>query len=136
METKILKFVNSLGANFDVVKVVPDLDDHREFSEKRSHGDLDSYYYGDQFQLDSEIIARQETVYWRIYNLELRELAEDCAAETKRFFHSPSGRYYPNFSLWVDEFHLLILYFLVYKKNTIVPDIQAASSFFSIFDFL
>lgn len=63
MEMKILKFVNSLGASFAVVKVVPDLGDHREFSEKRSHGDLDSYYYDDQFQLNPEITARQEAVY-------------------------------------------------------------------------
>lgn len=102
-EKAILKLVNSLGASFDAVKVVPDLGGFRVFPEDHSCDGPDGYNYGDEFQFDQEMTARREAVHKAIYDLELRELEEDRKTGAKKFVHSPCGRDFPNFSLWVDE---------------------------------
>ena len=62
-EAAILKFVNSLGASFTAIKVVPDLGGYRVFREKYSSNGPERYNYGDKFQYDPELIARREAVY-------------------------------------------------------------------------
>lgn len=85
-EAEILRLVNSLGASFDAVKVVPYLGGYRVFPEKKSCQGPDGYYYGDEFQYDPELTARRVAVYQHYYEMEKAE-----------------GKQYPNFSLWVDE---------------------------------
>lgn len=102
-EAEILRLVNSLGASFDAVKVVPDLGGFNVFSENHSCDGPDGYNYGDEFQFDPEMTARREAVYKRVYDTELSERKEDREKRGRKFVHSPSGIDYPNFSLWVDE---------------------------------
>ena len=111
-EKAILKLVNSLGASFTAVKVVPDLGGYRVFASDRGCRGPDGYYYGDEFQFDPETTAKREAVYKWVYDLEMQELKEDRAAGEKRFCHSPSGSDFPNFSLWVDEHDNALLHLL------------------------
>lgn len=85
-EAEILRLVNSLGASFDAIKVLPDLGGYRVFKEKYSDHGPERYNYGDLFQFDPELLARREAVYRHYYELEKAE-----------------GREYPNFSLWTVE---------------------------------
>lgn len=85
-EAEILRVVNSLGASFTAIKVLPDLGGYRVFPESRSCRGPDGYYYGDRFQYDPELVSRREAVYQHYYDLERAE-----------------GKEYPNFSLWVFE---------------------------------
>jgi hypothetical protein len=102
-EKAILKFVNSLGASFDAVKVVPDLGGFHVFPEDHSCDGPDGHYYGDEFQFDPEMTARREAVYERVYNMEKAELDADWKERAGRFVHMPSRAANPNFSLWVDK---------------------------------
>ena len=102
-EESILEFVNSLGASFDAVKVVPDLGGYRVFPEEHSCDGTDGYYYGDEFQYDAEMTAKREAVHKWVYELELKERREDRESGAGRIVHSPTGTDYPNFSLWVDK---------------------------------
>ena len=111
-EKAILKLVNSLGASFTAVKVVPDLGGYRVFVSDRSRRGPDGYYYGDEFRFDPEMTAKREAVYKWVYDLEMKERKEDRAAGEKRFCHSPSGSDFPNFSLWVDEHNNGLLHLL------------------------
>lgn len=101
-EAAILKFVNSLGASFEAVKVVPDLGGYRVFKGKYVDG-LGYFNFGDEFPFDPEMTARREAVHKWVYDMELRELEEDRKTGEKKFVHSPCGKDFPNFSLWVDE---------------------------------
>lgn len=101
-EKAILKFVNSLGASFTAVKVVPDLGGYRVFKERVTDGP-EYFNFGDEFPFDPEMTARREAVYKRVYDIELAELKEDRETRAGKFVHSPSGTDFPNFSLWVDE---------------------------------
>ena len=85
-EAEILRIVNSLGASFTAIKVLPDLGGFQVFVSDRSCRGPDGYYYGDRFRYDPELVSRREAVYQHYYDLERAE-----------------GREYPNFSLWVDE---------------------------------
>ncbi len=106
-EVSILRLVNSLGASFDKIKVLPDLGGYRVFRGQRPCQGPDGYYYGDEFQYDSELVARREAVYQYYYALEKSE-----------------GQKYPNFSLWVDEFDPCLLHlmrhFSGYNKHWII----------------
>lgn len=128
-EASILKFVNSLGASFTAVKVVPNLGGYRVFPQKNPGCGPGGYYYGDQFQFDPEMTARREAVYNKIYQMEMTELAADRADGGKRLTHSlMGGEDYPSFSLWVDEYdpgllHLLRRFIGYNKFWTIRTDI-------------
>ncbi len=102
-ETAILKVVNSLGASFDAVKVVPDLGGYRVFPEEHSCDGPDGYYYGDVFQFDPEMTARREAIYNKVYQIEKAEREADYAKQGNQFVHNPGRAASPNFSLWVDE---------------------------------
>lgn len=102
-EKAILKLVNSLGASFTAVKVVPDLGGYRVFPEDHSCDGPDGYNYGDEFSFSPEMTARREAVHKRVYDTELAERKEDREKRGGKFVHSPSGSDFPNFSLWVDE---------------------------------
>ncbi len=102
-EKAILKLVNSLGASFDAVKVVPDLGGYRVFASDRSRRGPDGYYYGDEFQFDPELNAKREAVHDWVYRMEKDELQADWDARGGRFVHMPGRAASPNFSLWVDE---------------------------------
>ena len=94
-EAEILRFVNSLGADFDAIKVLPDLGGYRVFPSERNCQGTKGYYYGDEFQYDPELVARREAVYRHYFEVEKAE-----------------GREYPTFSLWVDEFDPGLLHLL------------------------
>lgn len=111
-EDEILRFVNSLGASFDAIKVLPDLGGYRVFPEEKTCQGPDGYYYGDEFNYDPEMIARREAVYDKVYDIEKDELLCDRAMNGHKFAHSPGGVDYPNFSLWVDEFDPGLLHLL------------------------
>lgn len=111
-EEAILECVNSLGASFDAIKVLPDLGGYRVFPEKRSCQGPDGYYYGDEFQYDPEMIARRKAVYDKVYDIEKDELLCDRATNGHKFAHSPGSVDYPTFSLWVDEFDPGLLHLL------------------------
>jgi hypothetical protein len=103
-EAEILRFVNSLGADFEAIKVVPDLGGYRVFPSRRSCQGPDGYYYGDEFTFDPELTARREAVRQHYYEVEKAE-----------------GMDYPSFSMWVDEFdpgllHLL-RHFIGYNRH-------------------
>lgn len=102
-EAAILEYVNSLGASFDAIKVVPDLGGFRVFPKEHPGKGPDGYNYGDVFQFDPEMTARREAVHKFVYDLELAELKEDRANGEKKFVHSLSESDFPDFSLWVDE---------------------------------
>ncbi len=102
-EAEILHIVNSLGASFDAVKVVPDLGGFHVFPESHSCDGPDGYNYGDEFQFDPEMTARRESVYDKVYATEKNERMRDRAMNGHKFVHSPSGTDYPNFSMWVDQ---------------------------------
>jgi len=111
-ETAILKYVNSLGASFDAIKVLPDLGGYRVFREKHSNHGPERYNYGDEFHYDPEMIARREAVYDKVYDIEKDDLLCDRVMNGHKFTHSPWGVDYPNFSLWVDEFDPGLLHLL------------------------
>ncbi len=94
-EGEILRLVNSLGARFDAIMVVPDLGGYKVFPERRDGFGPSGYYYGDEFVYDPELTARREAVFQHYYNLEKEE-----------------GRESPNFSMWVDEFDPGLLHLL------------------------
>lgn len=126
-EAEILRLVNSLGASFDAVKVVPDLGGYRVFPEDHSCDGPDGYNYGDEFPYDPEMTARREAVHKWVYDLELRELEDDRKTGERKLVHSPCGRDFPNFSLWVDEkdpgmLHLLRHFNRLNKHWTIRTD--------------
>ena len=60
-EPAILELVNSLGASFDAVKVVPDFGGYRVFKYPSFSGikGKKAYNYGDEFQFDAELTARR-----------------------------------------------------------------------------
>lgn len=130
-EAAILRLVNSLGASFTGVKVVPDLGGYRVFPEEHSCEGPGGYNYGDEFQYNPELTARREAVHKEVYKIEKVELQEDRAARGGRFVHSPCGTDFPNFSLWVDRkdpglLHLLRHYNGYNKHWTIRVDIGEA----------
>lgn len=100
-EAEILRIVNSIGASFDAIMVLPDLGGYRVFPENKNCYGPDGYYYGDEFQYDPELITRREAVHQHYYKLEKSE-----------------GHEYPNFSLWVDEKDPGILHLLRHFPGT------------------
>ena len=100
-ERSICNLVNSLGASFDAIKVVPDLGGYRVFPEKNSCKGTKGYFYGDQFELEPELVEKREQVYKYFYHLERSE-----------------GKKYPNFSLWVDEEDKNVLHLLRHFSGT------------------
>lgn len=100
----ILDFVNSLGASFDAVAVVPDLGGYRVFRDVYSKKGTERVNYGDEFQFDPDLTARRDAIHNAIFAMEKED-----------------GKEYPNFSLWVDEsdpkkLHLL-RHFIGYNKH-------------------
>ncbi|MBQ3215564.1 MAG: hypothetical protein IJB11_05535 [Oscillospiraceae bacterium] len=85
----ILAVVNSLGASFDDIEVLPNLGGYRV------HAADGGYNFGDQFQADRNLIAAREAV--DVYLLE---------RERQR-----TGRKSPAYSLWVDDADPAILHF-------------------------
>ena len=85
---EILRFVNSLGASFDSVEVLPDLAGYRV------HADKGGYNYGDEFAPARELIAARQTID---ANIRAKELAR--------------GEKYPCYSLWVDHEDTAILHY-------------------------
>ena len=100
-EAEILRFVNSLGASFDAIKVVPDLGGYSVFKDGYSPKGTERYNYGDEFHFDPEMTARREAVYKKVYEIEYSELKADKESHGHKLVHGPGG-IYPNFSLWVD----------------------------------
>lgn len=117
-EQGVLDIVNSLGASFDAIKVLPDLGGYRVFPGKHSCDGPNGYYYGDEFHYDPEMIARREAIYSKIYETEKEELQRDWDKHRgeygSKFAHAPGQVASPNFSLWVDEFDPGLLHLLRY----------------------
>lgn len=105
-ESEILKIVNSLGADFDAIKVVPDLGGYPVHKEHKAKS-IENYNYGDEFSFDQEMIDRRKAIYDEIYKIEKEQ-----------------GKKFPNFSMWVDEedagmLHLL-RHFTGYNKHYVI----------------
>lgn len=78
-EAAILKFVNSLGASFTAIKVVPDLGGYRVFREKYNNHGSGRYNYGDEFLFDPELLSRRKAVYQHYHELVKAEGQEDTS---------------------------------------------------------
>ena len=88
-QKEILRFVNSLGASFDAIKVLPDLAGYRV------HGDgRNEYNFADEFIFDE-------------YKLEQRQRVYDSIKERE----AARGEKSPCFSLWVDHEDTAILHY-------------------------
>ena len=102
---EILRLVNSLGAHFDAVEVLPDLGGYRV------HADNGGYNFGDEFEPDRELISARQAVDKFIYG---REVAR--------------GEKYPCYSLWVDHGEPAALHYKNYRSREcfdIYPGIPA-----------
>lgn len=84
----ILAFVNSLGASFDAIEVLPDLAGYRV------HADKGGYNFGDEFVKDSELLTARQQIDANIRQKELDR-----------------GEKYPCYSLWVDSEDPAILHY-------------------------
>lgn len=84
----LLKFVNSLGASFDEVKILPNLSGYRV------HKDGGGYNYADEFVFDEERTAQAERIEKYYY-----------AKEKER------GVKYPCFSIWFENDILKVRFF-------------------------
>lgn len=85
----ILAVVNSLGASFDAIEVLPNLGGYRV------HAAGGGYNFGDQFQVDRDLIAAREAVDAHLLERERQR----------------TGRKSPAYSLWVDDADPAILHF-------------------------
>lgn len=74
--------MNSLGASFDKICVLPNLAGYRVHSDDRAK----RYNYADEFTPDWEVIKRAEEIHKYFYQLEQSE-----------------GKKFPNFSLYNEE---------------------------------
>ena len=103
----ILQFVNSIGGQFDEIRVLPDYGGYRVFKDHPKGTGSAKYNFGDEFVVSNELIRCRREVAQYIYDLEKKE-----------------GMEYPNFSAWVDGedpavFHIL-RYFPGKNKHWIV----------------
>jgi hypothetical protein len=78
---EVLALVNSLGASFDAVEVLPDLAAYRVHGKGRNR-----YNYADKFTPDRDMISRREAVKAYIHSQEVAK-----------------GHKYPCFSIWADD---------------------------------
>ena len=86
---EILRFVNSLGASFDAIEVLPAL------AGFRVHGDgRNKYNFGDEFTFDPAHLEARQTIYSNIQQKEIDR-----------------GEKSPCFSLWVDHEDPAILHY-------------------------
>ena len=92
--SEVLRFVNSLGASFTSIEVLPDLAGYRV------HKDGGGYNYGDTFRPNWDAIKEREAIHAAIYN-------RDKAAGIK----------YPCFSLWVDRENENILHYRNFRTT-------------------
>ncbi len=88
-QKNILAFVNSLGASFDAIEVVPNLAGYRVHGDGRGQ-----YNFGDEFVLDYDLLERRQVIN---ENIRQKELAR--------------GEKYPCYSLWVDHDDPAILHY-------------------------
>lgn len=88
-QKEILRFVNSLGASFDAIKVLPDLAGYRVHGDGRRQ-----YNFADEFIFDE-------------YKLEQRQRVYDSIKERE----ASRGEKSPCFSLWVDHEDPAILHY-------------------------
>ena len=84
-----VEFVNSFGANFSGIEVLPDLAGYRVFADVKDyhHGNTSHYNYGDEFNYNHEQTTR------RIAKCE--EIRQQDRAKT--------GERFPSFSFYVDD---------------------------------
>lgn len=91
----ILGFVNSLGASFESIEVLPDLAGYRV------HGKgIKQYNYGDQFVLDRDLLAARQTV--------------DASIREKEIARGERSICY---SLWIDESDPAILHYKNFRTG-------------------
>ena len=90
----ILAFVNSLGASFDAIEVLPSLAGYRV------HADKGGYHFGDEFVKDSELLAARQAVDSHIQEKEIAR-----------------GEKYPCYSLWVEPEDPAILHYKNYRTG-------------------
>ena len=87
-QENILSLVNSLGASFDAIEVLPDLAGYRV------HADKGGYNFGDEFRKDDELLEARQAI-----DAQIRE--KELARGEKR----------PCYSLWVDSEDPAILHY-------------------------
>jgi hypothetical protein len=84
----ILSLVNSLGASFDTVEVLPSLSGYRV------HAEGGGYHYGDEFKLDRDLLEARQAIDSQIREKEIAR-----------------GEKHPCYSLWVDSEDPAILHY-------------------------
>lgn len=97
--TEILRLVNSLGCSFDAVEVVPDLGGYRVHKQQFKYRTSD-FNYGDEFVLDSELLAARQAV--------------DNSIREKEIARGERSICY---SLWVDESDSAILHYKNFRTG-------------------
>lgn len=100
----LLAFVNSLGASFDAVEILPDLAGYRV------HKDGGGYNYGDEFYYDRERTAQAEKIKQYFYDFEKNEL----------------GKEYPNFSIYfANDILKVVIHYNRFNHKFDIPDVYA-----------
>lgn len=92
----ILALVNSLGASFDAVEVLPDLGGYRV------HADDGGYNYGDAFRPDRQLITAREEVHAYLHQKEVAR-----------------GERFPCYSLWVDHEDPAVLHYKNFRTRDV-----------------
>lgn len=100
----LLKFVNSLGASFDEVVILPDLAGYRV------HADNRGYNFADEFYYDVERTEQAEKIKQYFYDFEKNEL----------------GKKYPNFSIYFkDDILRVLIHYNGFNDIVEIPDVYA-----------
>ena len=101
----LLKFVNSLGASFEAVEILPDLAGYRV------HADNGGYNLADEFHYDRDRTAQAEKIKQYFYDFEKNVL----------------GKKYPNFSIWFETDILKVL--IHYNRYNDIIEIEDVFKF-------
>lgn len=91
---EILHFVNSLGASFDAVEVLPDLAGYRV------HADKGGYNFGDEFRKDDELLTARQQIDEQIRQKEIARGEKSIC-----------------YSLWVDSEDPAILHYKNFRTG-------------------
>ena len=100
----LLEFVNSLGASFDEVVILPDLAGYRV------HADHHGYNFADEFYYDVERTKQAEKIKQYFYDFEKNEL----------------GKRYPNFSIYFkNDILRVLIHYIGFNDIVEIPDVYA-----------
>lgn len=99
-EEDILKYLSSIGYDFDAVVVLPDLSGYRAIKDD-CDGSECPYNYGDEFEPDWDLIARREQAEEKQYRQDISD-----------------GIKAPCFSMWPDAKNPELLHYKNYRRKS------------------